>query len=120
MQLTQIIVRPTHQARKGEHGTVLANVNIVLDDQLMIQGLRIIELRERRLVAMPDRELTLNCHACNYRISFSDRYCRSCGVRQEKIEQEGRRYADVAHPINQTFRDYLDQSILKEYDTKVT
>ena len=70
-------------------GALRAFVSITFDDCFCVKGIRIIETDGRWLVAMPSRQLARGD------------------------------WKDIAHPINQEFRQYLDGRILAAYEMEI-
>lgn len=66
-----------------------AFVTIVFEDNFVVHGVKIIEANGRRFVAMPTRR-------------------NPAGTQ-----------ADVCHPINRDFRNYIEETILRAYDRKL-
>jgi stage V sporulation protein G len=74
---------------------------------------------------MPSRKLMDRCLDCGGTNHLRARHCNDCGARLE--EERGERdmrgrprlYADIAHPIHQSARDFVQGSILAAYRTEV-
>ncbi|RMH74207.1 MAG: hypothetical protein D6675_00680 [Gemmatimonadetes bacterium] len=72
-----------------EAGRLRAFANITFDDCFVVRGLKVIEGRDGFFIAMPSRE----------------------------VEGEGDRkeYRDIAHPITNEMREYIETKVLEEY-----
>ena len=99
--------------------------SITVDQCLVVRDIKIIEGGRGLFVAMPSRKLCDHCPSCHAKNHRKARYCNDCGVRlaDERcdLDERGRPrlYADVAHPINQGARDYVQSRILSAYQQEV-
>jgi len=66
-----------------------AFVNITFDDQFVVRGLKVIKGATGFFISMPSRKMP-----------------------------DGS-FRDIAHPINKDFRDFIEKSILQEYDKQL-
>jgi stage V sporulation protein G len=110
----KLLPRPTDKLR--------AFASITIDDFLVIRDIKIIEGGQGRLfVAMPSRKLGDRCPSCAGKNPRRSRFCSDCGVRlpetRAQLDERGRPrlYADVAHPIHQKARDYIQSAILEAF-----
>ena len=105
---------------------LLAFASVTIDDALVIRDIKIIEGGERKFVAMPSRKVCDRCMDCGGKNYVRARYCTDCGARlaveRAEADERGRPrlYADMAHPINQSARTHLSETILKAYGSEVT
>ncbi len=73
-----------------KRGAVLAYANVILDDRFIIRGITLLATeRTGRFISMPSRLLK---------------------------NDNKRSYRDICHPLNQTVRDELTQTIFAAYD----
>jgi stage V sporulation protein G len=103
--------------------------SITLDHCFVIRDLKIIEGSNGPFVAMPSRKMTARCGKCGNKNHMRSHYCNQCGARlrgpQDVREPEGagsgsnKLYADIAHPINQTCRDLIQNSVVREYSAEL-
>ena len=69
----------------------------------------------------PSRKLKFSCPKCNFRNEVGSKYCNQCGVTLPPIKEEDSasdakaEHRDIAHPITQEFREYLQSKILNVY-----
>ena len=95
--------------------------SITIDDFIVIRDLKIIEGANGLFIAMPSRKLCDRCPACAAKNHIRGRYCNDCGARlgedRGDLDERGRPrlYADIAHPINQEARDFVQNQILRAY-----
>ena len=95
--------------------------SITFDDCFVVRDLKIIEGTSGPFVAMPSRKLTGHCHHCGSKNHLKANYCNQCGSRQRETpmlrDAEGRAklYADIAHPINSSCREMIQNRVIAEY-----
>jgi stage V sporulation protein G len=100
---------------------LLAFCSITLDNCFVIRDLKIIGGTTGPFVAMPSRRLTAHCGQCGGKNHLKAAFCNQCGARLKQDatarDDEGRAklYADIAHPINQTCRDAIQQKVIEAY-----
>lgn len=70
-------------------GRLRAFANITFDDCFVVRGLKVIEGRDGYFIAMPSREVDGKGH--------------------------GKEYRDIAHPITNDMREYIESKVLEEY-----
>jgi stage V sporulation protein G len=99
--------------------------SITFDDCFVVRDLKIIEGASGPFVAMPSRKLTAHCPNCGSKNHLRAGYCNNCGSRLKDDrgtrDSEGRfkLYADIAHPINSTCREMIQDRVIKEYEVEV-
>lgn len=100
--------------------------SITFDDCFVVRDLKIIEGASGPFVAMPSRKLTSHCPKCGMKNHLRANHCNQCGARLKEDrsgrDQGGGRtklYADIAHPINSTCREMIQQCVIKEYDDEL-
>lgn len=95
--------------------------SVTFDDCFVIRDLKIIEGATGPFVAMPSRKLTSHCRKCGAKNHLRAYYCNQCGARQEEgrapKDADGRSklYADIAHPINSTCREMVQDCVIREF-----
>lgn len=95
--------------------------SITFDDCFVIRDLKIIEGSNGPFVAMPSRKLTAHCPKCGCKNHLRAAFCNQCGLRLKDDlatkDQDGRAklYADIAHPINSTCREMIQQRVITEF-----
>ena len=109
----KLITRPNDKLR--------AFCSVTFDNAFVIRDLKIIEGTKGVFVAMPSRKLTDRCGRCGMKNHLRAKFCSECGNRlssdRAPRDPEGRDklHADIAHPINATARDTIQQRILAAY-----
>jgi stage V sporulation protein G len=94
--------------------------SITFDNCFVVRDLKIIEGSHGPFVAMPSRKLSNRCARCGNKNHIRSNYCNNCGsrVREQRHSEDeapNKLYADVAHPINQSCRDLIQQHVVEEY-----
>src|SRR5205085_10701750 len=99
--------------------------SITFDDSFVVRDLKIIEGTSGAFGAMPSRKLTGHCHHCGSKNHLKANYCNQCGTRQREApmlrDAEGRAklYADIAHPINSTCREMIQDRVIREFREEI-
>jgi len=94
--------------------------SITFDDCFVIRDLKIIEGAKGSFVAMPSRKLTDRCQ-CGCKNHLRARFCNQCGSRLDEnrglraTDGRAKLHADIAHPINSTCREYIQNAIIKAF-----
>jgi DNA-binding cell septation regulator SpoVG len=114
MNVTSVTIKLNGVLHPSEDG-LLAFATLVIEDALVIHGIRLIKTGQRHIVSMPNKERTVECPECKVKNFISHRYCKACGKPIAKEEILGRMFSDLVHPKNQEFRGVLETSILKAY-----
>jgi stage V sporulation protein G len=100
---------------------LLAFCSVTFDDEFVVRDLKIIEGVKGLFVAMPSRKLADRCRYCGCKNHLRGRFCNQCGTRLDENrgprETDGRTklHADIAHPINSTCRERMQNSIIAAY-----
>lgn len=100
---------------------LMAFCSVTLDNAFVIRDLKIIEGTKGLFVAMPSRKLTDRCPRCGCKNHLRSRFCNSCGSHLDESraprDHEGRAklHADIAHPINSSCREIMQQAIVKAF-----
>ncbi len=107
-----------------------AYATVTLDNAFVVRNIKVIEGGSGLFIAMPSRKLKSACPKCGFRNEVKSKYCNQCAVqlpavsRPMNTDQEAAgaqsEHRDIAHPITQTFRDYLQKKVLEAYETEKT
>ncbi len=118
MEITEVRVKLMDEP--GER--LQAFCSITFDDAFVVRDLKIIEGATGPFVAMPSRKLTAHCPQCGCKNHLRAAHCNQCGARlkeQQAIkDDEGRAklYADIAHPINSTCREMIQDRVIAAFE----
>ncbi|MFC1806425.1 SpoVG family protein [Planctomycetota bacterium] len=98
---------------------------ITFDHCFVVRDLKIIRGVKGAFVAMPSRKLSDLCPRCGGKNHLRARFCNECGNRlnpdRADRDESGRAklHADIAHPINQDYRERLQRIILEAYEDEL-
>jgi predicted amidophosphoribosyltransferase len=73
---------------------------------------------------MPAKKIKQFCSHCGKKVDMGSRHCNHCGVQLPAVasndyhDTRQNAHQDLAHPINQQFRDYLHSKVLDAYHTE--
>jgi len=102
-----------------------AYVTVTFDNTFVVRNIKVIEGTSGLFIAMPSRKIKQPCHKCAFKNELRSKYCNQCGTQlpltSQPIGQVGTSNAqlehkDIAHPITQPFREYLQKRILEAYE----
>ncbi len=99
--------------------------SIIVNDALVVRGIKIIEGRGGYFVAMPSRKMSDNCKKCDRKNHVRARYCNYCGThlledRREKGRKERTNlYADIVHPINAACRQTIQERVIEAFHNEL-
>ena len=120
MEITETRVSPVEKAT----GRLKGFASITFDNVFVVRGIRIIEGDEGLFIAMPNRKTEHRCAGCGAWNVFHARYCNRCGkeissgTEEEKKEDNAKNYHDIAHPVSNEFREYIQNRVLEAYHTQ--
>ncbi len=105
-----------------------AYATVTFDSAFVVRNIKVIEGGGGLFIAMPSRKLKSPCPKCGFRNEVKSKYCNQCAgqlpavLRPTGAEHEGNgaqsEHRDIAHPITQTFRDYLQKKVLESYEAE--
>ena len=118
MEITEVRIKLMEEP--GER--LKAFCSITFDDAFVVRDLKIIEGSSGPFVAMPSRKLTAHCPYCGCKNHLRGGYCNQCGKRLREgmaaRDEDGRAklYADIAHPINSSCRELIQNKVIEAFD----
>jgi stage V sporulation protein G len=101
-----------------------AYATVTFDNAFVVRNIKVIEGTTGLFIAMPSRKVKQPCPKCSFKNELRSKYCNQCGsqllqaTRQPEQEAAGSsqmEHKDIAHPITQTFREYLQKKVLEAY-----
>ncbi len=123
MEITEVRIFLKDSADKK----LKAYATITLDDVFVVRNIKVIEGTNGVFIAMPSRKLKTPCPKCGSRNEARSKYCNQCASSLPLISQPitGESQAqdmqsdhkDIAHPITQEFREYLQKKVLIAYES---
>ena len=121
MEITEVRIKLIENAVER----LLAFCSITIDHAFVVRDLKIIGGPSGPFVAMPSRKLSAHCHACGFKNPLRAGYCNQCGKKQAENQlprdEDGRLrlYADIAHPINASCREQIQNRVVREYEAEL-
>lgn len=121
MEITEVRIKLMEDAGERLQGFC----SITFDDCFVVRDLKIIEGSSGPFVAMPSRKLTAHCPQCSCKNHLRACYCNQCGGRLKDDragkDDEGRAklYADIAHPINSSCREMIQERVIQAFRDEV-
>ncbi len=98
MKITSVKIKKINSANP----TILGKADIQLDGCLMIHGLTLLQLNDKRIVGFPSKKMDY------IRLNVEkDGYNKNCG------------YLDIVHPCTKELREYIETTLFKIYDEDV-
>jgi stage V sporulation protein G len=103
-----------------------AYATVTFDNSFVVRNIKVIQGTSGIFIAMPSRKVKQPCQKCGYKNEMRARYCNQCGaslpVSIRPVGETGAQaeHKDIAHPINQQFREYLQNSVLVAYDEELS
>ena len=102
-----------------------AYATVTFDNAFVVRNIKVIEGGGGLFIAMPSRKLKSSCQKCGFRNEMRSKYCNQCSaqlplVNTTPVDNKGAQseHRDIAHPITQTFRDYLQKKVLDAYEVE--
>ena len=115
MEITEVRV----SLREGEK-KLKAYATITFDNSFVVRNIKVVEGNQGLFVAMPARKMKQFCSRCGKKVDVGSRFCNWCGTQlplppRDVSKDKQSTHQDLAHPINQEFRDYLQSKVLDAY-----
>ncbi len=104
-----------------------AYTTVTFDNVFVVRNIKIIQGAQGLFIAMPSRKIKILCSKCGSKNEVGSRFCSYCGQGlsaheqpEENIPRDAKaEHRDIAHPVTQEFRDYLQNKILEAYRAEV-
>lgn len=100
-----------------------AYVTVTFDNAFVVRNIKVIEGANGLFIAMPSRKIKQPCPKCNFKNELRSKYCNQCGSQLPIVARAAGQEAsaqlehkDIAHPITQSFREYLQKRVLEAYE----
>ncbi len=102
-----------------------AYATVTFDNTFVVRNIKVIEGSSGLFIAMPSRKVKSPCPKCGFKNELRSKYCNQCAqalpvapvaaVQAEQLPNSQAEHKDIAHPITQAFREYLQKSVLEAY-----
>jgi stage V sporulation protein G len=98
---------------------------VTFDHAFVVRNIKVIQGNQGIFIAMPSRKVKQPCPRCHYRNETRSKYCNQCGSAVPVVERPAvindsnssqSEHKDIAHPITQNFREYLQKRVLEAYE----
>lgn len=120
MEITEIRVFP----KEGQDKKLKAYVTVTFDDCFVVRNIKVIQGANSLFIAMPSKKMKLVCKTCHIKNETGSRFCNYCGsaIAPEPLPHPADAktdHRDIAHPITQKFREYLQDKVLETYEKEI-
>ncbi len=121
MEITEIRVFP----KEGQDKKLKAYTTVTFDNAFVVRNIKVIQGASNLFIAMPSRKMKHSCSKCNFKNETGSKFCNQCGaqlpVSSSPVTSDAKaEHRDIAHPITQEFREYLQSRILEAYEKEVS
>lgn len=106
-----------------------AYVTVTFDNAFVVRNIKVIEGTSGLFIAMPSRKIKQSCPKCGFKNELRSKYCNQCAAQLPLVSRPSGpeagssaqlEHKDIAHPITQSFREYLQKRILEAYEQEKT
>ncbi len=122
MEITEIRIFP----KEGQDKKLKAYTTVTFDNAFVVRNIKVIQGNSGLFIAMPSRKLKSACPKCGFKNERGSQFCNKCGAglpgpeRTAKDESGSKAdHRDVAHPVTQHFREYLQSRVLEAYQKEI-
>lgn len=113
--------------KEGQDKKLKAYATVTFDSAFVVRNIKVIQGSSGLFIAMPSRKLKSPCPKCNFKNEVGSRFCNKCGASLPAQERPvsatdvgtQSEHRDIAHPVTQQFREYLQRKILEAYRKEV-
>jgi stage V sporulation protein G len=103
-----------------------AYATVTFDNAFVVRNIKVIQGTSGVFIAMPSRKVKQPCPKCNFKNEFRSKFCNQCGVQLPLSSRPAAgdlnaqsEHKDIAHPITQQFREYLQKKVLDAFEQEV-
>ncbi len=122
MKITEVRIFPA----ESRDGKLKAFATMTFDDWFVVRNVKVIQGNSGLFVAMPSRKIVDPCPKCRFKNARGSRYCNQCGAEigmqgipaEHTEKKETGNHMDIAHPITQECRVYIQDRILEAYNAE--
>ncbi len=110
--------------KEGVDKKLKAYATVTFDNAFVVRNIKVIEGSTGLFIAMPSRKLKTACAKCGFRNEMRSKFCNQCGQSLPVISRplgpedmsSSSEHRDIAHPITQSFREYLQKKVLEAFE----
>ena len=116
--------------KEGIDKKLKAYATVTFDNAFVVRNIKVIEGSTGLFIAMPSRKLKTACPKCGFRNEMRSKFCNQCGqslpasaprpLGPEDAATSSSEHRDIAHPITQSFREYLQKKVLEAFEKEKT
>ena len=122
MEITEIRVFP----KEGQDKKLKAYTTVTFDNAFVVRNIKVIQGSNGLFIAMPSRKMRNPCPKCHFKNEVGSKFCNHCAaplpsvtVDPTEASENKSEHRDIAHPITQQFREYLQTKILDAFKKEV-
>ena len=121
MEITEIRVFQ----KEGQDKKLKAYATVTFDNSFVVRNIKVIQGSSGLFIAMPSRKMKRLCQKCHFKNEIGSKFCSHCGAAIKSENQNAElsdakaEHRDIAHPITQQFREYLQTKILEAYEKEI-
>ncbi len=122
MEITEIRVFP----KEGQDKKLKAYTTVTFDNVFVVRNIKVIHGSNGLFIAMPSRKMKTACPKCGGKNEVGSKFCNHCGTSLKEaaastqtVSDSRAEHRDIAHPITQQFREYLQKEILAAYEKEI-
>ena len=121
MEITEIRVFQ----KEGQDKKLKAYATVTFDNSFVVRNIKVIQGSSGLFIAMPSRKMKRLCSKCHFKNEIGSKFCNHCGAAIKSENQSTElsdaiaEHRDIAHPITQQFREYLQTKILEAYEKEI-
>jgi stage V sporulation protein G len=102
-----------------------AYATVTFDNAFVVRNIKVIEGASGLFIAMPSRRVKQPCPKCGFKNELRSKYCNQCAASlsvsakitvSDEVVSSHSEHKDIAHPITQEFREYLQKKVLQAYE----
>lgn len=102
---------------------------VTFDNAFVVRNIKVIEGSTGPFIAMPSRKIKQPCPKCGFKNEMRAKFCNQCGgqlplaprpTTSQETQRSSAEHKDIAHPVTQSFREYLQKRVLEAYERKKT
>ncbi len=117
MEITEVRVFQ----KEGQDKKLKAYITVTFDNAFVVRNIKVIQGSSGLFIAMPSRKIKYPCSKCHFKNDAGSKFCNQCGAslppmsNQTVATEDKAEHRDIAHPITQQFREYLQGKVLEAY-----
>ncbi len=126
MEISEVRVFP----KEGQDKKLKAYATVTFENCFVVRNIKVIQGANGLFIAMPSRKMKNPCTKCGFKNEVGSKFCNQCGapiksenvaiVHDDATDADAKaEHRDIAHPITQQFREYLQSKILDAYKKEI-